>query len=300
MWDAAGTAAALTTQFSLAIAVVGGLALCAFGALLIHAALSRPRPVHLRRWLVAGLTAPVLVLIALTACSLAIGFAQPDPPSRALTIDVNARQWWWEVRYQGMVEGKAVALANELHLPVGQPVVLRLTSGDVIHSLWVPALGGKAPMVPGQIHELRVQADRTGVFRGQCAELCGMQHALMALHVVAEEEAAFKVWLAWQSAPAIPPADELLRAGRDAFLRAGCSGCHTVRGTEAQGEIGPDLTHVASRRTLAAGTLVNRPGAIETWIAHSQRIKPGSLMPSASQLPAYQLDALAAYLESLQ
>jgi cytochrome c oxidase subunit 2 len=299
-WDAASAAATLAAQFSLAIAVVAGLVLCAFAALLVHAALSGPKPVRRRNWLVAGLAVPAIMIVALTACSFAIGLAQPPPASPALTIEVNARQWWWEVRYKGMVEGKAVALANELHVPVGRPVLLRLSSGDVIHRFWVPPLGAKAPMVPGRVHHLQVVADRTGVFRGQCAELCGIQHAQMALHVVAEEEAAFKVWLAWQSAPAIPPADELLRAGRDAFLRAGCGGCHTVRGTEAQGEIGPDLTHVGSRRTLAAGTLVNVPGAIETWIAHSQRIKPGSLMPSASQLPAHQLGALAAYLESLQ
>jgi cytochrome c oxidase subunit 2 len=299
MWDPASAAGALTVQFSLAIAA--GLALIVLAIIVVaaHAALSGPRRVRPRSWLVIGLTVPLAVITALTACAFAIGLVQPAASPPVLDIQVNARQWWWEVRYLGP-DGKSVQLANELHIPVGRAVQLRLTAGDVIHSFWVPALSGKVPMVPGRENRLGLLAERTGVFRGQCAELCGVQHALMALHVVAEEEAAFNVWLAWQSAPAIPPADAQLRAGRDAFMRAGCGGCHTVRGTEAQGEIGPDLTHVSSRRTLAAGTLTNQRGMLGTWIAHSQRIKPGNLMPSANQLPPDELRALAAYLESLQ
>lgn len=301
-WEALARASALSDPFTRACLAGLGVVVAGVTALAAHAVLTGPRAVQSRWWLIGGgMLLPCAILATLLGHAFATRAAQypPLPAHGVVQIEVTGRQWWWDVRYVGP-DGRPVALANELRVPVGRPVVLRLGASDVIHRFWVPGLAGPAQMVPGRVTHVRMQSARAGVFRGQCAQYCGVQHALMALHVVAEEEAAFGAWLARQAAPATPPDEPLLREGRDLFLRAGCGGCHTVRGTEARGEIGPDLTHVGSRRTLAAGTLRNHPGALAAWIAHSQRIKPGSLMPSASQLHPRELGAVAAYLESLE
>jgi cytochrome c oxidase subunit 2 len=298
---AASPAAALAGHVATALAVGAACILVLAMAVALRAMLGKPRPVRARRWLLCGgLVLPGIGLAALAATSAWLSLVvSADAEPAALRIEISGRQFWWEVRYVGR-EGKHIVLANELHLPVGTPVLVRATSADVIHGFWVPPLAGKVDMIPGRTRELRITASRAGVFRGQCSAYCGTQHARMALHVVAEDPIVFQSWLAQQAAPAMPPADASSKEGRDIFLRSGCGGCHTVRGSEAQGEIGPDLTHVGSRRTLAAGTLINHAGSLAAWVSSSQHIKPGNLMPSAAGLTPRELDLVVAYLQSLR
>lgn len=219
-------------------------------------------------------------------------------PADALTIHVTGKQWWWRVQY--MTPEGAVETANEIRLPVGQRVNLHLTSPDVIHSFWVPSLAGKMDMIPGRLTRLALEPTRTGVFRGACAEYCGTSHALMALSAVVTEAKAFQQWLAAQAEPAIAPADAASVRGRDAFLANGCSACHTIRGTAAAARIGPDLTHVASRLRIGAGTLPNDVDSLATWIVQTDRIKPGVHMPAFRALAADDVAALATYLSTLR
>lgn len=253
-------------------------------------------------WIVgAGFVFPLTVLLALLAYSAwrTAGLTPPRAPGEAI-ITVTARLWWWEVRYRDPSRGLDVVLANEIRLPVGRAVTLGLTSDDVIHSFWVPALAGKVDMLPGRVHQLRLQADRAGVFRGQCAEFCGEQHARMAVHVVAMPPDAYERWLAAQARPAEPPHDPVARRGAQVFAEQRCSTCHSVRGLGPIASIGPDLTHLGSRLHLAAGTLPMSPAALREWLAHPQRVKPGVRMPSYERLDAASLDALAAFLAQLQ
>jgi cytochrome c oxidase subunit 2 len=283
---------------------------------------SAPRPIRARRWLIGGgLAFPGIVLSALLVYSLAVGGALANyngqgvfrflldcvsdssralftTVARPLRIEVTGRQWWWQVRY--IEDGGEFELANELRLPVGRPVDLVLVAGDVIHSFWVPALAGKVDMIPGRANRLRLKSDVPGVFRGNCAEYCGGQHALMGLLVVVEPEEDFARWRERQAQPAPPPADDFLALGRDAFLRADCGDCHTVRGTGAAGTSGPDLTHVGSREMLGAAVLDNHIGTLGGWIAGTQDQKPGSLMPDTRSLSGVELRALSAWLESLE
>jgi cytochrome c oxidase subunit 2 len=189
--------------------------------------------------------------------------------------------------------------ANELHIPTGRPIVLKVTSRDVIHSFWVPNLQGKRDLIPGYTTALWLQADRTGVFRGQCAEFCGLQHAHMALDVVAESDRDFEGWLDAMRQPGRAPPEPAARRGHDVFMQARCAGCHTIRGTEAAGQTAPDLTHIATRSTLGAGTLPNTPENLTAWIQDPQRVKPGNQMPP-NPLAADDLQALVAYLETLR
>lgn len=256
----------------------------------------------LRWWVLgAGLAFPVTVLSAL------LGYAnwrtaELAPPRDAAepVITVIAHLWWWEVRYRDPAGGVDVVLANEVHLPVGRAVTLGLTSRDVIHSFWVPALAGKVDMLPGRTHQLRLQADRAGVFRGQCAEFCGEQHARMALHVVAHEPAAYDRWLAQQARPAQPPRDAQAQRGAQVFAEQRCGACHSVRGLGPGASLGPDLTHVGSRLHLAAGTLPMSADTLHDWLADPQRFKPGVRMPSYGRLDAASLAALAVFLAQLQ
>jgi cytochrome c oxidase subunit 2 len=215
-----------------------------------------------------------------------------------IRFEVNARQWWLVIRYSG--SGKQFELANELHLPAGRAVELELTTEDVIHSFWVPSLAGKVDMIPGHRNRLVLKADEPGVHRGLCAEYCGGQHALMAVFVIIEPEAEFERWRSQQVHDAEAPAGEFLARGRAAFMRGGCGECHTVRGTEARGDLGPDLTHVGSRRSLGAGILGNHVGTMAGWIAGTQALKPGSLMPDTRAYDGQELRALAAWLKSLE
>jgi cytochrome c oxidase subunit 2 len=245
-----------------------------------------------------GLT--VVILISLLTASVWTGRAIASlQASSAVTIAITGHQWWWEIQYQDAVPSRQVITANELHIPVNRPVVFKVTSRDVIHSFWVPNLQGKRDLIPGYTTAIWLQADRPGIFRGQCAEFCGMQHAHMALDVVAESDQDFDRWLTAmrQSAPA--PADPTARRGHDVFMQARCAGCHTIRGTDAGGQIAPDLTHLATRSTLGAGTLSNTPANLAGWILDPQHVKPGNQMPP-NLMAGDDLQALVAYLETLR
>ena len=217
----------------------------------------------------------------------------------AVHLEVTGHQWWWEVRYDAERQSDAFVTANELHVPVGRPVIVTLHADDVIHSLWVPSLAGKKDLIPGRTSLMQFRADRPGIYRGQCAEFCGYQHAYMAFEVIADPPEQYAAWLARQRAEAPEPADAALKRGRDVFLRSTCVMCHAVQGTSANAQKAPDLTHVGGRTTLAAGTLTNDREAMRRWIRDPQKIKPGVNMP-ASTLADADLDALVGWLESLR
>nr|WP_244099930.1 cytochrome c oxidase subunit II [Burkholderia anthina] len=239
----------------------------------------------------------VLLFGALVYMLRVLGVVASPPRPPALTIVVTAHDWWWAVRYPDDAGGSAFATANEIHIPVGEPVAVELKSADVIHAFWVPQLAGKTQTIPGQTNRQWLQADRPGVYRGQCSQYCGAQHAHMAFEVVAEPPGAFRAWLAAQRQPPPAPAAGAQQRGRHLFA-ARCAGCHTVRGTDATGNAGPDLSHLGARRLLAAGTLDNTPDNLRRWIAHAQQIKPLTLMPSFALAPR-DADDLAAYLATL-
>jgi cytochrome c oxidase subunit 2 len=248
-----------------------------------------------------GAIIPTVVLTGLLAYGLAL---MPDllapAPEGSLKIAVTGEQWWWRVRYLPPGgNGLAVELANEIRLPVSERVEFRLESPDVIHSFWIPALGGKLDMIPGRTNRLTLEPTRTGVFRGACAEYCGTSHALMSFYVVVLEQADFAAWLAHQQEPARPPVQPLAGRGRELFLANGCGACHTVRGTPADGTVGPDLTHVGGRLSLGAGILPNDPEAFLRWVARTEDVKPGVHMPAFGMLPPEDLRALAVYLDGL-
>ncbi|HZT76927.1 MAG TPA: cytochrome c oxidase subunit II [Vicinamibacterales bacterium] len=219
--------------------------------------------------------------------------------SSAVTIELTGHQFWWEVQYDAANPSDRVTTANEMHIPVGRPVVLKVTSRDVIHSFWAPNLQGKRDLIPGYTTAIWLQADRPQTFRAQCAEFCGRQHAHMAMEVVAEPEAQYEQWLAARKAPAREPTDAGAMRGREVFLTRQCVLCHRIRGTLAAGLVGPDLTHVASRGTLAAGTLPNTTGHLAGWVVNPQALKPGSQMPD-NEMTSEELQSLLAYLETLK
>jgi len=243
-----------------------------------------------------GLIIPAAILVAAFAFNLGALRATALPVnSQDLVIEIIGRRWWWEVHYPG----SQFRTANEIYIPVGQPVQLQLASEEVIHSFWVPQLHGKMDAIPGRVNTFWIQADEAGQFLGECAEFCGVQHANMRLLVVALPPEEFAAWLENQSQPAPAPADEITQRGQEVFLSAGCINCHTIRGTQATGELGPDLTHLASRFTLASATVANNRGHLGGWIADPHSIKPGNLMPPTA-LSGEELQALLAYLESLE
>lgn len=288
-------------------------------------------------WIYWGTAATIVVLIGAfvgTAVTLRAASRPGSPP--ALTIDVTGHMWWWEAQYRDSLPEHTFATANELHIPVGRPVRIRLRTADVIHSFWVPQLAGKTDLIPGQQNEMWFEAGRAGRFSGQCTEYCGMEHAKMALYVTAESPAEYERWAAGQrlSAPSLVPAavtsaaagrasqpvgepmpataprpavaggavagaaDSLALAGQAVFL-ANCGACHAVRGSDALGRVGPDLTHVASRATIAGGILPNTTGNLAGWVANAQGVKPGSRMP-ALPLPPGDLLAVVHYLQTLR
>ena len=244
--------------------------------------------------------ASLIALIALLFQSVVVGRAldtlrSPD----ALRIQVTGSQWWWDVQYDNPIPSLRVTTANEIHIPVGRPVVFNLLSTDVIHSLWIPNLHGKIDLVPGRLNELWLRADKAGVYRGQCSEYCGLQHARMAFVVVAEAPEQFERWLTANRAPAPAPATPEQQRGKDIVERGPCAMCHNITGTLAGGRTAPDLTHIASRSTLAAGSVPNVRGYLAGWIADPQAMKPGNRMP-APGLRADELQAVLAYLETLK
>lgn len=215
--------------------------------------------------------------------------------NHSLVVEVTGYQWWWEVHYPE----QNVITANEIYIPSGEKVLFHLTSADVIHSFWVPELHGKMDLIPGTTNTWQLQADEPGDYWGLCAEFCGTQHAKMLFLVVAVAPEQFETWLEGQSQPAALPTTEAAQAGQAIFMETGCSECHTIRGTKAGGDLGPDLTHLASRLTLGAGSVSNRRGNLAGWVADPHGIKPGNLMPT-SGLSGTELQSLIAYLESLQ
>jgi cytochrome c oxidase subunit 2 len=217
----------------------------------------------------------------------------------ALTIAVTGHQWWWEIQYPDSDPSKIVRTANEIHIPAGRPIRIKLATRDVIHSFWVPALHGKRDMIPGEENEIWLQADQPGRYDGQCAEFCGFQHAHMRLLVIAESPDQFSAWLDAQRQAAHAPDTPEQIHGQQVFMGTSCILCHTIRGTPAAATNGPDLTHVGRRQTLAAGAIPNTRGHLGGWIVDSQAIKPGNHMPSHN-LSGPDLQDLLAYVESLK
>ena len=297
-----GSSAALLERLGTVLYLGAGLIFTVVMGLVLYATFTGARGVRTRHWIVGGgVIFPAVTLSALLVYSLAItnSIAALDTSSMP-RIHVVGKQWWWEVRYEAPDGGPPIVLANELHVPVGQPVEVLLSSTDVIHSFWAPSLAGKVDMIPGRTNRLVIRTDQAGVYRGQCAEYCGGQHALMAFHIVAEPRAQFEAWLVRQARPASVPDDPFLRQGYDAFFRGECQECHAIRGTGATAQKGPDLTHVGSRHSLAAGALDNHIGTMAGWIAGSQDVKAGNLMPSSNVYSGRELRALSAWLGSLE
>lgn len=299
-----GPAAAEIAHISWIMFIGAALILLLVMVLALYAVYRAPDkrvPVGANKLIIAGGVAfPAITLTALLVYGVwSMGALRADPQP-GLSIDVTGNQWWWEVHYQREVPTAGFATANEIRIPVGVPVQLRLHSNDVIHSFWVPNLAGKMDVMPGRVNSLVIQADKEGVFRGQCAEFCGAQHARMAFFVIAQPRAEFDAWMAQQRAPAAAPTSDIARRGLEIFRNNRCMECHTVRGIDGiaiDTRKGPDLTHIASRTHLAGGTLKNNRDNLKRIIADSQGVKPGSRMPSFPDLDADELEALAAYLE---
>ena len=289
-WVLFGTGTAILFAVLLAIGIAIG------GSSSMRARLGQVRAVA-----IFGIATPAVVLTALliygvwlTQASVPTG--EGGPPVR---IEVVGEQWWWRVAYLAP-NGRKVVSANEIRIPVNRAVQFTLTSTDVIHSFWVPTLGGKVDMIPGRTTHLRLVANRPGVFRGQCAEFCGGPHALMALEVVALPQPEYEAWLAAQGEPAAEPTTEADKLGKALFLSSGCGACHAIRGTPASGSIGPDLTHLGSRRMLAAGWRPMSRENIARFIMSNQQVKPGNRMPPYAIFAPTEMEAIAAYLQGLR
>ena len=248
-----------------------------------------------------GVAMTAVVVVALTIVSVAAGRGLDTPPDETSPdVDVIGHQWWWEFQYTNKEQPDwFVNSPNELHLPVGVRVHIRAMSRDVIHSFWVPNLRGKRDLIPGTVSETWIEADRAGIYRGQCAEFCGEQHAKMAFLVVSEPMDAYRQWLSAQREAAADPSTDLAKRGREVFMSGPCVMCHTIRGTDAGATSAPELTHVASRRFIAAGTLPNTDDNLARWILDAQTIKPGTLMPP-NALSADDLKAVVAYIRTLR
>jgi cytochrome c oxidase subunit 2 len=255
---------------------------------------------RLTRTVAVATVVTTMTIVGLTAASAVTGHGLTAPPGpAAVTVDAIGHQWWWDFQYRDVSPDEFVSSPNELHVPVGRPVQIKTSSRDVIHSFWVPNLHGKRDLIPGQVTNTWIEADRPGVYQGLCAEFCGHQHARMAFTVVVETPAKFKAWIDQQRRNASTPADQQEQRGQAVFLGSMCATCHTVRGTTAASRIGPDLTHIGSRMTLAAGTLPNTEAHLATWLDDPQAVKPGNRMPP---VPMSQADraAVIAYLRRLQ
>jgi cytochrome c oxidase subunit II len=255
---------------------------------------------RMTRGVTLAVGATVVILLVFLVTDLSVGRTlDPVPSAHPITIEVTGKQWWWDITYADTSAQGRFTTANEIHVPVGQPVLLLLTARDVIHSFWAPNLAGKKDLIPGYTQSMWFQADTAGDYRAQCAEFCGVQHAKMALHVIADPPETYRQWVASQRAPAKTPTDSVADRGREVFLTGQCAMCHAITGTSAASRNGPDLTHLASRRTIAAGTLPNTRGALAGWIVDPQQVKPGAHMPP-NQLSPPDLDALLTYLQSLK
>jgi cytochrome c oxidase subunit II len=265
-----------------------------------HTSATRPER-GVFRVVASCVAATVVVLFVLLVFSVRSGSAlAPLNAPASLAVKVTAAQWWWRFEYDDAVASRVVTTANELHIPAGTPIVLRLTSRDVIHSFWVPELHGKRDLIPGKdTTTLTIQADKPGTYRGQCAEFCGHQHAKMALVVVVEPPEQFNSWLEQQRNPAREPSEPETLRGREVFLSSKCVLCHGIRGTGAAATVGPDLTHVGGRLYIASGSLTNTPEHLSAWIQDPHTVKPGVKMPT-NPMDAADLQALVSYLGSLK
>lgn len=255
-----------------------------------------------RRAVIAAMVATAVILLGMLTTELVVGRSVLDerlPEGDPLRVRITAQRFWWDIRYEDGAPDRHLTTANELVVPVGRPIELHLRSSDVIHSFWIPAVAGKRDLIPGDENVMRFSVLQAGDYEGQCAEFCGYQHANMRLILTALAPADFNAWMAAQQARAPAPATEELLRGQWVFERSSCALCHAVRGTAAQGSVGPDLTHFGSRRRIAATPLRNVPSALARWIIDPQGIKPGSRMP-ATDLPPDDLRALVAWLGSLQ
>jgi len=303
-----GPVASAISRLSWVLFAIAGLVFVAVVILLITGVLKKPagRPDRLGIYRsnaaeqriigIGGIAIPLVILAAIFAYSLRdmVTLAKPDRAA-AVTIDVIGHRWWWEAQYQD----QGVITANEIHIPTGEPIEFKLTTADVIHSFWVPNLSNKQDLIPGKTNSLWLQADKAGTYQGQCAEFCGDMHAFMRFTVVAQTPDDYAAWLANQQQVAATSNDPLISQGEQIFLGSACVYCHTIRGTAASGTIGPDLTHLASRQSLAANTVDNSPESLAIWIVSPEKIKPNSLMPGTDFTPD-ELKALIAFLESLK
>jgi cytochrome c oxidase subunit II len=261
---------------------------------------ARPAESTLFRSVAIATATSLVVLVGLLFASVIIGRAiGSHPGGQPLMVKVTGYQWWWSIEYLDTAPSQHFTTANELHLPTGRPVVLNLVASDVIHSFWVPRLHGKTDLIPGRLNTTWLQIDEPGVFRGQCAEYCGLQHAHMGLVIVAEAPDAFERWASAQRQNAPPASTAEQVSGQDLVEHGPCAMCHTVRGTTAGARTAPDLTHFASRSAIAAAMLANTRENLQRWIADPQHIKPGNRMP-ATGLSEPQLQAVIAYLETLR
>jgi cytochrome c oxidase subunit 2 len=300
---AAGTRAGLTLPLTWGLLAIS-IAVVVIVAILLLVALTRRRaadavPGNATGWVYAGVGISSFVLtVALVWTVRVLAHVNGPPATPALTLEVTAQQWWWKARYLDDDPSRVLTTANEIHIPVGEPVRVELLGADVIHSFWIPALAGKTDAIPGQRNVTWIEADAPGRYRGQCTEYCGTQHAHMGFEVVAESPDAFARWRESQLAPAGEPSSDALARGRHDFEYR-CGACHTVRGTAAGGTTGPDLTHLMSRATIAAGTLPNSPATIAAWIANPQSQKPGTRMPNL-QLSGAEVGAIDAWLVTLR
>ena len=290
---------------TLTIVMVAGAALVTLMVVVAIAGAFGGRSIQPSRnfWLFGGGVAlPVAVLTPLILYSSATGqsMRQPTPPASE-RITVTAHQYWWDVTYERAQHRQTIFSANELVIPQGRPTEILLKAADVIHSFWVPALAGKLDMIPGRTTRIVLEPTKTGLFRGQCAEFCGAQHTAMALFVKVLPLEEYEHWVMTQAAPAAIPEQPFLRRGLAVFTAQGCGACHRIDGVAgADGRLGPDLTRVGARQSIAAGLLPGGVGNIAAWIASSQHLKPGNKMPSYDRLTGEELRAVAAYLESLK
>jgi cytochrome c oxidase subunit 2 len=258
----------------------------------------RERLAHPKAIIVGGVVFPIVTLTALLAYGLTLIPMKAEAES-PLQIAVEGERWWWRVTYP-MPDGTKVETANELRLPAGRPVRIQLTTADVIHSFWIPELAGKLDMIPGRTNVRQFNPNKPGSYRGQCAEYCGGAHALMGLRAVVLEPAAFDAWFAKERSPAQEPEGPEARRGRELFMTRGCPACHTITGISAVGQIGPNLTHIGSRRAIAAERLPMSKENLKRWIQHNDRLKPNNLMPSYAEVPDEEIEAIATYLAGLQ
>jgi cytochrome c oxidase subunit 2 len=283
----------------------GGTAIFLFTtALLLYALFAAPERrawLGTRRTVIAGgIVFPIVTLTLIFVYGLVLLRVTHRPGENPLRIEVVGEQYWWRVTYAPDGDAPGFTTANEFQVPVGRPIEVSVTSTDVIHSFWIPNFAGKVDMIPGRVNRLTFEVGREGVYRGQCTEFCGDQHARMAIDALALSPAAFDAWRAAQGRPAREPAIPVLEEGKALFTRAGCGNCHAVRGTDAVGHVGPDLTHIGSRRSIGAAQFPNNIGTLAGWIADTQHLKAGVRMPSYGSFNGPELRALAGYLESLK